>query len=301
MVNLTTEIKLGKQAVVYVPEFRMLPDSIKAYRIDVVSIDGLVAKVIDTSDGVEKTFHIPKILETMEPEISDSALELKLNTHKYNFFDTFKLNSSFELSKGFLFSKKCRGYFKGTNISLDIGGYPATFERDVNIFNLICAFVKHQEAFNLRDCKRFKKIADIVFGEQEYFSDDFSGDEKTEYLSLFRLEIQDTKDEIKEIKNDKSITVDEAKEELEPLINQLDVLEKKYEKAKRDMRGMLVRWFAYSFRDVHNSNYFLTLEKIYDVLDFLSIDGYKIWGFVPRQLTNPLEIKLALENLLSNR
>ena len=39
MVNLTTEIKLGKQAVVYMPEFRMLPDSIKAYRIDVVSID----------------------------------------------------------------------------------------------------------------------------------------------------------------------------------------------------------------------------------------------------------------------
>ena len=119
--------------------------------------------------------------------------------------------------------------------------------------------------------------------------------------SLFKLEIQDTKDEIKEIKNDKSITVDEAKEEVEPLINQLDVLEKKYEKAKRDMRGMLVQWFAYRFRDVHNSNYFLTLEKIYDVLDFLSIDGYKIWGFVPRQLTNPLEIKLALENLLSNR
>ena len=56
----------------------MLPDSIKAYRIDVVSIDGLVAKVIDTSDGVEKTFHIPKILETMEPEISDSALELNV-------------------------------------------------------------------------------------------------------------------------------------------------------------------------------------------------------------------------------
>ena len=287
--NLTLTLKKGEQHLIYVSRYRKFPDAIKSYRVNVKEIKGDSATIIDLNDkNKEKSFYIYKVLEVIDIESTEDEVNSRLNWHRDNFFETFKPLQSFKLSKGLpLMKKKCSASLDGSNVKLNLGNYPADLTRDVHLFSFLCAVLKEMEdadVFNLSDCKKWNDFAKAVFPENfgdydNYFKDEFNRDYKDDYIEYaFKGDIENIKDEIQDIKDNEDFTPAEKKEEISrlELEKELRVAKEKLAIGKKDLRGMLVQWFAETFNRKHDSYYFLFLRDVYDVMDFKQIDGFEL-------------------------
>jgi hypothetical protein len=256
----------------------------------VKKVEGDIATIIDLDDkDKEKTFYIYKVLEVLEIESSETDVNERLNWHRDNFFETYKPLKSFKLSKGLpLLKKKCSASIAGDTLKITIGNYPANLNRDIHFFSFLCAALKDMEIddknrFNLSDCKSWNDFAIAMFPEEfgeyeNFFKDEFDVDMKNYYLEQFKDEVESCNEEIKQIKNDKDFTPAEREEIIakEGYDVELRIAKEKLAIVKKDLRGMVVDWFAGAFNRKHNTYYFRFLEDVYDVVNFKQIDGFEL-------------------------
>ncbi|MDA9799526.1 hypothetical protein N9C68_00505 [Gammaproteobacteria bacterium] len=290
MMKLTLTLQKGEQHLIYVSRSRKFPDAIKNYRVNVKKVEGDIATIIDLDDkDKEKTFYIYKVLEVLEIDSSETDVNERLNWHRDNFFETYKPLKSFKLSKGLpLMKKKCSASIAGDTLKITIGNYPADLTRDIHFFSFLCAALKDMEIndknrFNLSDCKSWNDFAiamfPVEFEEYEnFFKDEFDADMKNHYLEQFKEDVDSYNEEINELKNDKDLTPAERKDEIDrsELKDELRMAKEKLAIVKKDLRGMVVDWFAGAFNRKHNTYYFRFLEDVYDVVNFKQIDGFEL-------------------------
>ena len=290
MIKLTLTLQKGEQHLIYVSRSRKFPDAIKNYRVNVKKVEGDIATIIDLDDkDKEKTFYIYKVLEVLEIESSETDVNERLNWHRDNFFETYKPLKSFKLSKGLpLMKKKCSASIAGDTLKITIGNYPADLTRDIHFFSFLCAALQDMEIddknrFNLSNCKSWNDFAIAMFPEEfgeyeNFFKDEFDVDMKNYYLEQFKDEVESCNEEIKQIKNDKDFTPAEREEIIakEGYDVELRIAKEKLAIVKKDLRGMVVDWFAGAFNRKHNTYYFRFLEDVYDVVNFKQIDGFEL-------------------------
>lgn len=282
--NVVTSLKKGKHKLIYISGTgrHSFPENIKGYNVKVnkVNSKNMVELTDLTSKQTEKTFHLHRILEVLDADIEDKEFEERVNWHRDNFLDYCKPLKSFELTKGFLFTKKCSGSYDGETVNLELGNYPDDITRDVFIFRFLGAIIKDSGPCNMKDCKNFYGLAKTLFtkfaDDKAYFNEHFTKDYKDDYIDGYQINVDATKEAIREIKEDNELTSAEKKESIEyqELEKELRIGKEILAIVKKDMRNYLLKFFCREFNSKHNTTLFWLLKTVFDVLDFKKIEGY---------------------------
>lgn len=259
------KVSKGEQKIIYKKQRNIFG----CYHIKVLGQDRRHITAIDLDNKqIEKTFNTSRVLEVVDISTPEEVIQEKLTNH-LNEYNNRKLPSSF--THGGFFSK-AKGYIDSDgDLVLKLKGSRQTIERDVKVFKLLIYYFQTTGKASMGDCKKFfRQAAAVLLGfDSDYELDDynFTADGKKDIIDDYKLELDDSKDYLKEL-------IDNCKEDgIEPetdeeVISQKEVVSSQQEYLKivrSDYRQELINYFCSVYYRKHDDGIFHDIREDFPI------------------------------------
>ncbi len=259
------KVSKGEQKIIYKKQGNIFG----CYHIKVLGKDRRYITAIDLDDKeIEKTFNTSRVLEVLDVSTPEEVIQEKLNNHLTE-YNNRKLPSSF--THGGFFSK-AKGYIDSDgDLVLKLKGSRQTLERDIKVFKLIIYYFQTTGKASMGDCKKFfrQAAAGLLGYDSDYELDDydFTADGKKDIIDDYKLELEESKDYLKElIDNCKEDGIDPETDE--EVISQKEAVSSQQEYLKivrSDFRQELINYFCRAYYRMHDDAVFHDIRRDFPI------------------------------------
>ena len=259
------KISKGEHKIIYKKQGNIF----NCYHIKVTGKDKRHITALDLGNKeIEKTFNTSRVLEVLDISTPEEAIQEKLTNHIKE-YDNRRLPSSF--THGGFFSK-AKGYIDSDgDLVLKLKGSRQTLERDAKVFKLLIYYFQTTGKASMGECKKFVKdaAAGLLGFDLDYELDDydFTADGKKDIIDDYKLELDDSKDYLKEmIDNCKEDGIDPKTDE--EVLSQKKVIASQQEYLKivrSDYRQELINYFCSEYYRKHDDAVFYDIREDFPI------------------------------------